>query len=174
MPYTVRFRDSTHRLEVQELPSGRYRVLLDGRALEVDLCEPQPGLLSLIIEGRSYEIDVDGTPGRTPLALVIRGDRYAVDVIDERQRPPMDATAHLADGPQDVRSPMAGSVRLVLVAEDDLVEKGSPLLILEAMKMQNEIRSPTSGRVAAVSVCAGVTVAAGDPLVLVVPAPSKG
>ncbi len=171
MAYTVTYRNTAHRVEVQEVIPDRYRVLLDGREIEVDLCEPQPQLLSLLVEGRSFEIDVDCASGSDMVGLMIRGDLYPVEVVDEKRKRPGGSAPHVARGPQDVRSPMAGHVRQVLVSEGDRVEAGAPLVILEAMKMQNEIRSPMDGRVEVVSVCAGVTVSAGDPLVVVAPAP---
>jgi biotin carboxyl carrier protein len=171
MAYTVTYRSGTHRVEIDEVSPDRYRVRVDGRELEVDLCEPQPQLLSLLVGGRSYEIDVDSSPGGDMFGLTIRGDYYPVEVVDERRRRLTGSAPHVASGPQDVRSPMAGHVRQVLVSEGDAVETGSPLVILEAMKMQNEIRAPMDGRVQVVSGCAGVTVSAGDPLVVVTPHP---
>jgi biotin carboxyl carrier protein len=141
---------------------------VDGRAFAVDFLEPQPNLLSLLIDGRSFEVDVDERPHSDLFDVVIKGDPFEVELAEEKQlaaRP-----NRTANGRQDLRSPMSGQVRQVLARPGDRVAPGQVLLILEAMKMENEIRSPIDGIVASVSARIGGVVAGGDPLCVVEPA----
>ena len=98
--------------------------------------------------------------------VTLRGRRIPVSVRSWRERVLADAesAARLHGGPAEVRATLPGLVVVVLVRDGDEVAEGATLLIIEAMKMQNEVRAPRAGRVAAVSVAAGHKVAAGEPL----------
>jgi len=117
---------------------------------------------SVLLGRQSFSVSVDGD-GKS-MTLVIAGRAYTVDVEDERER----ATRGIsAEGPPGgvVESVMPGVVRSVAVRAGDVVEVGGPLLVLEAMKMENEIRSEVAGTVSVVHVQAGQTVEQGVPLV---------
>jgi oxaloacetate decarboxylase alpha subunit len=172
MIYQATHRDRTRKLRVEAGEPGFFKVSLEGRELLVDCLEPQPNLLSLLIEGRSYEVDVDPL-GDGRWRVEIGGDRFDVAVADDRRARLAARQGHKALGGQDIRSPMAGHVRRVLVALGDRVEAGQVLLILEAMKMQNQISSAAPGVVAALAAREGATVAQGDPLCRVEPLPQE-
>jgi len=167
MAYTATIRGEAHRVEVLETGPGQYVVRLGEREIPVDCLEPQPGLYSLLVEGRSLEVDFTLTDDH--VALWIQGDHYDVDILDERRQKLAQKRGAGASGRQDLRSPMPGNVRKVCVSKGDLVAEGDVLLILEAMKMQNELRSPIHGRVTSLSAREGVAVAAGDPLIVIEP-----
>ena len=98
-------------------------------------------------------------------SVTVGGRAFRVDVEDERE-----AAAHAVrparqDGPRVIRSVMPGVVRQVAVSAGDAVEAKATLIVLEAMKMQNEVRADAAGRVAKVHVAPGATVARGDPLI---------
>ena len=141
------------------------RFVFDGgpeRAADVEV--PEPGVYSLLMEGRSYEARVEETPNC--LVVVIDGFRFEVDVRDPRRL----ARRHDgrgAEGVQSISAPMPGKVVRVLVALGDAVEAGQGIVVVEAMKMQNEMKARNPGTVLTLSAREGATVAAGDILATV-------
>jgi len=126
-----------------------------------------PGLYSIILGGRSYEVRVAGPAGEKSAGefAVTAGRReYRIQVLDpRRRRGPGAAGAH--SGPQEILAPMPGRIVKVLAAEGQEVEAGSGLVVIEAMKMQNELRAPRAGRVERIYVRDGDGVETGAKLV---------
>lgn len=118
-----------------------------------------PGLYSVLLNGRSYEVRVEGK--QDALAVFVNGRRFAVEVTDPRAWSSK-ATMARGEGVQTIAAPMPGKVVRILVAAGDHVEAGQGLLVVEAMKMQNELKAPRAGTVRSVSVVEGATVAAGE------------
>ena len=171
MPYIATHQGRTTRVKLKETRPGLFTVTLGDRDYQVDFLEPQPNLFSLLIDGRSFEVDVypPGEGQGEVFAIDIRGDHYDVEMVEEKKKKLAMKMAKGATGRQDLKSPMAGNVRQVLAQPGDRVAAGQVLLILEAMKMQNEIKSPIDGILASVTAREGVAVAAGDPLCVVEP-----
>jgi biotin carboxyl carrier protein len=148
-------------LELLAPPPGcRFR--FDGgaeRQAQVETAEP--GVYSVLMDGRSYEARVEAT-GRG-LVVVIDGHRFEVDVSDPRGWS-RKAAGPDAGGAETVAAPMPGKVVRVLVAAGDTVEAGQGLVVVEAMKMQNELKAGRAGRVATLPAREGATVAAGEVL----------
>jgi len=132
------------------------------RAADVEV--PEPGVYSVLIEGRSYEARVEETPNC--LVVVIDGFRFEVDVRDPR-RMTRRHDGRGAEGVQSIVAPMPGKVVRVLVAVGDAVEAGQGIVVVEAMKMQNEMKARSPGTVLTLSAREGATVAAGDVLATV-------
>lgn len=133
----------TVRVEVRG-KDGRYVVSLDGRAIEVDVQEAGRDFLSLLIEGRSHEVGLERrSSGYT---VVLEDDVVPVDLADAARgagtmaKKAVSGTAH-------VTAPMPGKIVRVLVEPGDEVAQGQGLVVMEAMKMENELRSPRAGRV---------------------------
>jgi biotin carboxyl carrier protein len=103
--------------------------------------------------------------GRDKLQVNLRGRVYDVNIIDRKQR--RTATEYTAEGRQNLTSPMPGKVVRVLLAPGNEVDAGQGVLIVEAMKMQNEIKSPKQGHVVEVRVSEGETVSANQVLAVV-------
>jgi biotin carboxyl carrier protein len=122
---------------------------------------PEPDVYSVLLDGRMYDARVEETP--TGLVVVIDGYRFEMEVRDPRRWSRKDA-ARAGDGVQTVVAPMPGKVVRVLVAQGDEVKAGQGLLVVEAMKMQNEIKAARAGRVLSLTVKEGATVAAGQVL----------
>jgi biotin carboxyl carrier protein len=141
-------------------PQCRFR-LDDGAETLADVEMPEPGVYSVLIGGRAYEARVEETPAA--LVVLIEGRRFEIDVRDPRRFTRKGRGAG-ADGPQTVAAPMPGKVVRVLVAAGDEVTAGQGLLVVEAMKMQNEMKAPRAGTVLSLSAAEGVTVAAGQAL----------
>jgi len=131
-------------------------LFLDGERLDIDLQQSgAPELYSMLFNGRSYELLI--VAERFRYGVTIRSDRYDVLVEDERQRRLNlgRSLPTLPSGELPVTAPIPGLVVKVLVKEGDEVEDGQPLVILEAMKMENEIRALRGGRVKQVQTAAG-------------------
>lgn len=130
-------------------------VLVDGEPVDVDL--QQSGvdeLYSVLFSGRSHELLID--PGRFSYDVTLRGELYQVQVEDERtRRLSANRKLVLPQGELAVTAPIPGLVVKVLVGEGDEIKEDQPLVLLEAMKMENELRAVRPGRVKAVKVAAG-------------------
>jgi biotin carboxyl carrier protein len=124
------------------------------------IIETEPGIYSVLLDRYSFEARIcEG-------GIEIDGERYAAEAIDPRS---MAATQSYsgAEGRQAISAPMPGKVVRVLVSEGDLVEAGQGVVVVEAMKMQNELKAPKTGRVASLPVREGVAVNGGDVLAIV-------
>jgi biotin carboxyl carrier protein len=126
--------------------------------------EVEPGIYSVLLNGRSYEPKVAAGP--RGLYVDLDGERSVVDVRDPREMSARSGPS-ASDGRQQICAPMPGKVIRVLVGEGDEVAAGAGLVVVEAMKMQNEMKSPKSGRVLFVKAKEGDTVTAGEVLVTV-------
>lgn len=147
-------------VEVEPLGGGRYAVTLDGVRHEVDAAHPEPGVLSLLIDGESYAVDVEESGDA--VRVMIRDEVFSVDVADERKLRMRQAShAHSTEGKQLIRAPMPGKVVKILVQVGDEVMGGQGLLVVEAMKMENELKSPKAGKVVELSVKEGQAVESG-------------
>jgi glutaconyl-CoA/methylmalonyl-CoA decarboxylase subunit gamma len=167
-----------HQLEIQTIDStvlvpGKLRFTLDGEAAEANCAEVALGIYSIIIDGRSYEVFISSPLGPAAggpsghegtYVPTVRGRSYRVQVLDPRRWRRADSLG-AGDGPQEVLAPMPGKIVKVLVAEGQQVGAGDGLLVIEAMKMQNEIRASRSGRVDKIYVSEGAGVETGFKLV---------
>jgi len=141
-------------------PACRFRLGDDpARSAQVEV--PEPGVYSILMDGRSYEARVEERPGG--LVVVIDGYRFEIEVRDPRRWSRKSGGAG-AEGVQSIAAPMPGKVVRVLVAPGDAVEAGQGLVVVEAMKMQNEMKASRAGRVLSVAAKEGATVAAGEVL----------
>lgn len=164
MKYRVRLDGEIVDVELVER-NGGVVARIDDREVAVELCPIRGGsAYSLLVGLESLPLVVSGA--NDDLTLVLGSETWRVAVHDERE------AAAAAVGGADrrpaggtLRSVMPGIVREIRVAPGEVVERGRPLLILEAMKMQNEVRADSDGTVTEVHVAAGVAVAKGDPLV---------
>jgi biotin carboxyl carrier protein len=132
-----------------------------GIAREYSIEPSGPGIFSILIEGRSYQATV-----LAPGTIQINGRIFSVEVFDPRELRQR-SSASGSQGRQSVAAPMPGKVVRLLVSAGDLVEARQGLIVVEAMKMQNEMRSPKAGTVVEVKTREGATVAAGEILVVI-------
>jgi acetyl/propionyl-CoA carboxylase alpha subunit len=149
------------RVELPEVYAGEIACVVDDVAVTVNAVLVRDGVLSLIVGGRQWECALDGD------AVVIAGRRFPFTVHDPRALARRGGVAGGEAGPRAVRAPMPGRVVRVLASPGDEVVEQQGVVVLEAMKMQNEMRSPKAGRILRVAVQVGDTVAAGDLLALV-------
>ncbi len=167
MKYYVSVNGRAHEVELVER-AGKRLVKVDGKDLDLSYAEVDDlGQVVLLSHGKSYGLSIEG--GETRVAITIAGHFYDVELEDERERAAHAAERAAGKGGGTVSSVMPGVVVEVLVKKGAAVEKGEPLLILSAMKMQNEIAAPSSGVVKELFVAPGQAVSAGEKLVMLAP-----
>ncbi len=138
---------------------------IDGQPIEADVAEISPGVYSLLLGGRSFEARVD-PKGSGHLEIEMGGRRIVVELVGSRASAGERGGGEL-EGRQQITAPMPGKVVRTLMTEGQQVEAGQGILVLEAMKMQNEVRSPKSGALERLLVTEGQTVNSGDLLAIV-------
>jgi biotin carboxyl carrier protein len=143
-------------IELHELPSGALQVTVDGRRVEVDVV-PLGGQLSVRVDGKVVDLTTEGAPPE--MGAVASGHRSYVRVESERERA-AEAARKGSRKASDltVRAPMPGRIVKVFVKKGDHVNAGQPLLVMEAMKMENEIKAKVACVIADVHTAAGLTV----------------
>jgi biotin carboxyl carrier protein len=163
MIYDITIDGKSYRLEL-ERAEGRWLCRLDGREIEVDAVLARPDVLSLRVGDRAYEVKRERVG--SDLHLWVGSERFAAEVRDPRS---LRGRVRTADdhGPRKLTAPMPGKIVRVLVSEGSEVEAGAGVLVVEAMKMQNEIKSPKKGTIQKIYVGAGAAVNAGDVLAIV-------
>jgi glutaconyl-CoA/methylmalonyl-CoA decarboxylase subunit gamma len=151
-------------VDVDHLPTGEIAVAVNGKRFSADAVV-LGGVTSMCIDHRVVDLWMEGAP--PGVGVIARGRRFYAKAESERQRALSAAlgsrSAGLGDG--TLLSPMPGRVLKVLVAEGDQVEAGAALVVVEAMKMENELCAARTGTVRKVHVTAGSTVESGARLV---------
>lgn len=148
-----------------EYSPGESTVTLDGEPLEVHARLLRPGVLSLIVDGRAWRVILEEGPEES--AVHLAGERIAYRVEDPRSLKARRAHSGGADGPVHIKASMPGRVVRVLAQSGDAVESHQGVIVIEAMKMQNELKAPKSGRLAELRVSPGDTVSSGDVLAVI-------
>jgi biotin carboxyl carrier protein len=164
MVYEVIVGGKPHGLELEKVTGG-WECSLDGQPVNIDAVIPRRDVLSLLVDGHAYEIKREQTA--TDLHLWVSSTRFSVEVRDPRSLRSRQHAAGDEKGPRKVLAPMPGRVVRVLVAENSEVEAGQGIVVVEAMKMQNEIKSPKKGVVRKISATPGAAVNPGDVLAVV-------
>ena len=149
-----------------ERHADRWKISLDGQPVDADAVEINPRTLSLLLEGQCYEVHIAESPDGI-LKLQTGLEEFTAEVVDPRAWRGRWHGAREAEGRQQVLAPMPGKVVRILVQAGDTVEAGQGLVVVEAMKMQNEIRSPKGGTVERLHVKEGQPVNAGEVLCIV-------
>jgi acetyl/propionyl-CoA carboxylase alpha subunit len=165
MKYAATVGTRTAVVEVTQ-DAGRYRVTLDDQVWDVDARLTAQGISSLIIDGVSHVADVDDDTG--VCIVEVGGETYSIRVEEQtryiiRTR----GGAAGAGGGQTLEAPLPGKITHVAVQVGDAVVAGQALIVIEAMKMENELKAVAAGTVRDVRVAAGQAVNAGDVLVVI-------
>jgi biotin carboxyl carrier protein len=164
--FLAKLGDQSYTIEIEEISKSVYRVAVDGNEFLVDGKKTGRTNYSLIVDDRSFEIEVDHTEDE--YRVLVDGRNYHINLVDERRVRVGGTQSGLElQGRQLISVPMPGKIIAVLVSEGDAVEKGQGLVIVEAMKMENEVRSPVTGTVRDIKVKPGDTVEGGAVLVVV-------
>ena len=163
MTYDIAIDGKNYRLDLNQV-DGRWHCQLDGREIEVDAVLARPDVLSLRIGNKAYEVKCERVA--SDLHIWVGSVRYAAEVRDPRS---LRGRARAVDehGPKKLTAPMPGKVVRILVNQGAEIEAGAGVLVVEAMKMQNEVKSPKKGTVQKILVNEGAAVNAGDVLAIV-------
>ena len=151
--YTIEYEGTTYEMDAQELPSHILHALINDRSYDVDLEWQAP--------------ETDTLDGRVAVRVLGRVSR--LEILDERRKKMKDAQVSGFDmaGMQNVKSPMPGKVIRVMVKAGDEVKEGQGVVVVEAMKMENELKAPKDGVVSEVLATEGQTVDSGTMLVVI-------
>lgn len=161
MIYEVLIGEKTYRVELIRAGSN-WTCELDGRDFPVDVVSPQPGLLSLLIDGRSYDVKQEVFASETN--VVVGHERFNTVVRDPRSLRGRRAADSGGQGARKITAPMPGKVVRIFAGTGAQVEAGQAVLVIEAMKMQNELKSPKKGKVSKLTVSEGDAVETGQTL----------
>jgi biotin carboxyl carrier protein len=165
MTYDIVVDGKTHRLELTKGEST-WLCKVDGEEIEVDAALTARDVMSVLVGGKAYEVKRERSL-QGELHLVIGSARYAVDVQDPRSLRSRRATGGSETGPRKLTAPMPGKIVRIMVAVGDEVKAGQGIIVMEAMKMQNEMKSPKDGRVQKILTSEGSTVNPGDTLAVI-------
>jgi biotin carboxyl carrier protein len=164
MIFDVTIDGKDYRLELERAEAG-WRCQLDGRDIQMDAVLARRDVLSVLIGGRAYEIMRERAAA--DLYLWVGSVRYLAELRDPRSLRGRRGAGADEKGPKKLLAPMPGKVVRVLVGQGQAVEAGQSILVVEAMKMQNEIKSPKQGTVQKIVATEGANVNAGDVLAIV-------
>jgi biotin carboxyl carrier protein len=166
MKLHAHIRDTQADVEIRR-EATRVFASVDGRAYELD-ARPSPSGLLLTADGAVFDCRVEGEPtSGLPVDVFVGTQRFSITLIDPRGlRGAADAAAG-ADGVARIIAPMPGKVVRVLVELGSQIEAGAGVIVVEAMKMQNEMKSPKAGVVVALNVEVDATVNGGDVLAVI-------
>ncbi|MGA3089051.1 MAG: biotin/lipoyl-containing protein [Terriglobales bacterium] len=164
MVYEIIVGGIPHRLELEKV-TGVWECRLDGKQVQVDAVIPRRDVLSLLVDGHAYEIKREQSA--TDLHMWVGSSRFAVELRDPRSLRSRQKAGADDTGPRKIVAPMPGRIVRLLVAENSEVEAGQGIVVVEAMKMQNEIKSPKKGVVKKLSAISGTAVNPGDVLAIV-------
>ena len=163
---TVRGAKDSVPVDIEDLGEGRYLLRVGGRKHVLDAVVLPHGAVSLLVDGRSHDVELDEVGDE--VQVLLDAELLTVDVADERAlRLRAGAAGFSVSGKALVTAPMPGKVVKVLVAPGAQVTEGQGLVVVEAMKMENELKSPKSGTVIEVFAREGSAVEANAKLLIV-------
>jgi biotin carboxyl carrier protein len=164
MKYEAEINGQTLSLELEEI-DAHISVVIDSRSYDLEVLCPEAGVYQLLVGDKVYEARVSASESSHTLKINLRGQLFAAKLIDRKHRR---AGAEPGDESQkQLVAPMPGKVVRLLLKAGDEVAAGQGVVVVEAMKMQNEIKSPKAGRILEVRVAEGDTVSANQVLVIV-------
>ena len=163
MKYEVEIRGRQVTIEFEQR-NGRVQARVGLRDYDLEVVSPEEGVYTFLVGDRIYEARVWAHDPNS-LSVTIGGHLFSTSVIDRKHR--RSTVEHGIEGRQNLIAPMPGKVVRVLLAAGDEVTPGQGVLVVEAMKMQNEIKSPKAGRVLEIRVTEGANVDANQILAVV-------
>jgi biotin carboxyl carrier protein len=164
MKLEIELGATSHVMEILRIDQ-KVLCTIDGNAVDADALKIAPGIYSILIGGQSFEARVEPFAG--DLRITIGENEYTASVRDPRKWKRNHSGAASSEARQNVVAPMPGRVVRVLVAVGDAVSARQGIVVVEAMKMQNEVRSPKEGKIERLLVKEGQALNAGDTIAVV-------
>ena len=166
MELEFNIEEKAHKLEL-EFKDGQYRIKLDDQEYVVDSVPISENCLSLLVNGKTFTVYFAEADGKRYFS--IGGEQYCIQETKEESVTSSGADSSGVEEAPVAASPMPGKVVKLLVKEGDKVTKGQGLVIVEAMKMENEIKSPVNGTVDKINFDPGDLVDAAQPIIEIKP-----
>jgi len=176
MSFSATMDGKEHTVEVQKDADrpGVYHMTLDGKPYEVDARRMPSQIVSMLLDNKSYDVDLERIAKRSDtldgrVHVRVRGRVMRFEMLDERRLKMKEAQGMRLDvgGMATIDSPMPGKVIKLLAKEGDEVKQGQGIVVIEAMKMENELRAPKAGKVKEIKVKEGDAVEAGARLAVI-------
>lgn len=161
MIYEVTIGEKVYRVELVRTEQ-EWKCKLDGREMPLDVVSAQDGMLSLLLQGKSYEVKQETVGAESN--VVVGQERFSASVRDPRSFRSRRRAGVSEQGVIKIKAPMPGKVVRILASVGTQVENGQSVLVIEAMKMQNELKAPKTGVVKKINVEEGAAVEAGQAL----------
>lgn len=159
--------DEKHAVEIKRNGS-KLTADIDGRLYELDASEPEPNVFLFKLENKIYQIFVSPNESEGKAFSVNADNRnYDIKLYDPKRLRGSSGGGESAGGASEIRTAMPGKLVRVLVEAGAEIKKGDGVLIVEAMKMQNEMKAPKDGIVKEIRFAEGATVSAGDVLAVI-------
>lgn len=167
MKLNAEIAESKHEIEVTR-EGERVFANIDGREYDIEVSEPEPGVYLIKNAGKIYEVSVSLDAAASGITHASLNDHtFPIHVTDPKRLRGAAGADGAVDGTAEIKTAMPGKVVRLLVAAGAEVEKGDGVIVVEAMKMQNELKAPKSGTIKEIRVSEGSTVAAGETLATV-------
>ncbi len=165
MRYVATLEGTEHEVDLEELTPESFAISLGQDRFEADLRRVGPTSFSVLLENRSFDFDVvrDGEE----IVVTSRHGSTRLSVVDSARRLTRGGQRREHKGPAQIKAQMPGRIVNVLVKAGDEVKEGQGVVIVEAMKMENEVKTPKAGKVAEVKVVAGQTVEKGALMIVI-------
>jgi biotin carboxyl carrier protein len=148
------------------LSDGAARLILGGATREAQVSEPEPGIFTVIINDRVYRCALEESPGGA-VEVIVNGKRIPVAARDKKHLRGQAGAGTGASGQVKLSSPMPGKIVRVMLRAGDEVAAHQGVMVVEAMKMQNEVQAPKAGKIVEIKVIEGQTVNAGETLAVI-------
>lgn len=159
--------DETHLVEINR-DGDRVFAKIDDREYELEASQPEPNVFLFKHDGRVHEIFVSPNENANePYMVSTREGDFEIKLVDPKRLRGSAGTGEHAGGLADIKTMMPGKVVRLILNVGDQVEKGDAVLVVEAMKMQNDLKAPKAGVIKELRVSEGTTVAAGDILAVI-------
>lgn len=167
MKLQAQIGDNLHSVDIKR-DGDKVFAKVDDREYELDASEPEPNLYLLKHNGKIHELYVApvDSPGSPQIVSSRKGD-VEITLIDPKRLRGSAGAGGAADGLAEIKTMMPGKVVRLVANAGDEVEKGDAVLVVEAMKMQNDLKAPKSGIVKGIRIKEGATVRAGDVLAVI-------
>jgi biotin carboxyl carrier protein len=161
MKFNAELGDNNHEVEIKR-EDRKVLARVDDRDYELEVSEPEPGVFLLKHKGKIIEASVSAVRLGEPAQVRIGPTEFEVKLIDLKRLRGVGSGSDHSDGLVELKTAMPGKVVSILLEAGSIVEKGDGVLVVEAMKMQNELKSPKAGVIREIRVTEGAAVSAGD------------
>ena len=161
-------KGDTKTVSLVEISDNQFEITIDGRTVHVDAAKSGKTIYSIIEDGKQFEVIIDEN-GPHGFDVLVGGQLFHLEARDERSRLLAASAKAVVTGPQRVEAEMPGKVVKIVAPVGTAVAEGQGVVILEAMKMENEIKSPFEGTITELGVAEGQTVESGALLFVIAP-----